>query len=92
MNAYHSQQKFLRVNNFTKSVDSIHYYDSIIVIEKKKKEKSFHEKTGHVNIQNSASQKRNIAEKVFERIKWNSFLYINAPLRFFRLPGFSHWK
>ena len=92
LNAYHSQQKSLRVNNFTKSVDSIHYYDSIIVIEKKKKEKPFHEKTGHEIIQNSASQERNIAEKVLERIKWNFFLFINIPLRFLRLPGFTSWK
>lgn len=92
LNAYHSQQKTLLINNFTKSVDSIHYYDSIIVIEKKKKEKPFHEKTGNVIIQNSASQKRKISEKVLERIKWNLFLYINVTLRFFRLPGFTHWK
>lgn len=38
LNAYHSKQRSLRVNGFTKSVDSIHYYDSIIVIEKKKRE------------------------------------------------------
>lgn len=37
LNANHSKQKLLQVNGFTKSVDSIHYYDSIIVIEKKKR-------------------------------------------------------
>lgn len=46
LNAYHSKEKSLKTNSFTKSVDSIHYYDSIIVIEKRIKEKPFHEKTG----------------------------------------------
>jgi 23S rRNA U2552 (ribose-2'-O)-methylase RlmE/FtsJ len=91
LNAYHSQQKSLMINNFTKSVDSIHYYDSIIVIEKKKKEKPFHEKTGKAIFPNS-SQKMKIAEKVLEIIKWNLFFYTNVTLRFFRLPGFTHWK
>ena len=34
LNAYHSTQKSLPVTSFTKSVNSIHYYDSIVVIEK----------------------------------------------------------
>ena len=47
LHAYHSRQRALRVNNFTDSVDSIHYYDSIIVIEKKKRIEPPHaEKTG----------------------------------------------
>jgi hypothetical protein len=91
LNAYHSQQKSLMINNFTKSVDSIHYYDSIIVIEKKKKEKPFHEKTGKAIFPNS-SQKMKIAEKVLEIIKWNLFFYTNVTLRFFRLHCFTHWK
>ena len=32
LNAFHSEQKNLKVNSFTKSVDSIHYYDSIIAV------------------------------------------------------------
>jgi len=37
LNAYHSEQMSLKVNEFTKSVNSIHYYDSIIVLEKKQR-------------------------------------------------------
>jgi hypothetical protein len=52
LNAYHSSQnKYfgIKVNEFTKSVDSIHYYDSIIVIEKKRREQPPHsEQTGVV--------------------------------------------
>lgn len=35
INAWHSKQIALRVNNFTKSTFAIHYYDSIIVLEKR---------------------------------------------------------
>jgi 23S rRNA U2552 (ribose-2'-O)-methylase RlmE/FtsJ len=47
LNAYHSDQKSLKVNDFTKTVDSIHYYDSMIVIEKRKREKPYYEMTGN---------------------------------------------
>jgi len=36
LNAYHSQNKKFKVNEFTRSADSIHFYDSIVVIEKKR--------------------------------------------------------
>jgi hypothetical protein len=39
INAYHSRQRKLKISNFTQSVDSLHYYDSILVIEKRKIEK-----------------------------------------------------
>tara|TARA_R110000824_G_scaffold129779_1_gene291361 strand:+ start:126 stop:794 length:669 start_codon:yes stop_codon:yes gene_type:complete len=38
LNAYHSKNDLLQVSEFTKSVDSIHYYDSILVIEKSRKD------------------------------------------------------
>ena len=46
LNAYHSREIFLKPGPLTKSVDSIHYYDSMLVIEKKKREKPFDETTG----------------------------------------------
>ncbi len=39
LNAFHSEQRKHKINNFTKSVNSIHYYDSVLVIEKRKREK-----------------------------------------------------
>ena len=42
LHAYHSRQSNFKVSNFTKNVDSIHYYDSIMIIEK---EKEKHQKT-----------------------------------------------
>ena len=90
LNAYHSQQKSLKVNSFTKSVDSIHYYDGIIVIEKMKKtQEPHHEKTGIPTIDNA--KKRNFLQKVINAGESVSLSAINKVLRFFRLPGFI-WK
>jgi len=46
INAYHSKTRRLSVTEFTKSVHSLHFYDSILVIEKRPIEKPFHLKTG----------------------------------------------
>ena len=47
INAWHSVQKRrLGVTDFTESVHSLHYYDSLLVIEKRPTEKPFHLKTG----------------------------------------------
>lgn len=35
LNAYHSTEKSLKIDSFTTSVNSLHYYDSILVIEKR---------------------------------------------------------
>lgn len=88
LNAYHSTQNTLKVNSFTKSVDSIHYYDSVIVIEKRKKKPPFHEKTGTASFDNF-SPKKTLPQKVFKKMKFISFTVINKILRFFRLPGFQ---
>jgi hypothetical protein len=86
LNAYHSEQKSLKVNNFTKTVDSIHYYDSIIVIEKKMRSQPIHEKTGSLTFKNIPKKKG-----VFEIVRRILFLLINVPLRFFKLGGYE-WR
>jgi hypothetical protein len=50
INAWHSVQSGLTVTDFTRSVHSLHYYDSILVIEKRPMEKPFHSKTGNAEI------------------------------------------
>ena len=82
LNAYHSKQKSLKISEFTKSVDSIHYYDSIIVIEKKEKKPPFDTKTGIPSFEDN--KKNNIKFKII-----NVFIkLINIILRFLRLPSF----
>jgi hypothetical protein len=47
IHAWHSlEPERLNVNNFTKSAHSLHFYDSILVIEKRPVEKPFTRKTG----------------------------------------------
>ena len=47
INAWHSKQpRRLSISDFTKSVNGLHYYDSILVIEKKATEKPYRIKIG----------------------------------------------
>ncbi|NVK42262.1 MAG: class I SAM-dependent methyltransferase [Oceanospirillaceae bacterium] len=80
IHAYHSQQRGLQPNFFTKNVDSVHYYDSIVVIEKKKREAPIDKKSGKESYpSNYHIQKTNLKRFVLT--------LINKILRFFRLPG-----
>jgi 23S rRNA U2552 (ribose-2'-O)-methylase RlmE/FtsJ len=90
LNAYHSEQRSLRVNKFTQSVDSIHYFDSMIVIEKRKKEKPYAERTGNRRFPEPAESKV-LLLKVVKEIQRRSIAIINTILRTFRLGGFI-WK
>lgn len=47
LNAWHSRQPLrLRVSDFTRSVDSLHFYDSVLVIEKRPRTAPEHQMTG----------------------------------------------
>ena len=46
LNAWHSEQASLVVDDFTRSADSIHFYDSIVVIEKQERVPPEHRHTG----------------------------------------------
>ena len=86
LNAFHSRQKNLKVNSFTKTVDSIHYYDSIIVIEKKEIAPPYLEKSGIESFKNEVKltsvQKAKIKSKVL------ILTIVNKILRYFKLPDF----
>jgi hypothetical protein len=84
LNAYHSEQKRLAVNDFTKSVDSIHYYDSIVVIEKREREAPYHKKTGNISFLRADKKETGIFKAVIVSM-------INKVLRFFRLKSIV-WK
>ena len=92
LNAYHSQQKGLTISKFTDSVDSLHYYDSILVIEKKKKLKLSNESTGTGVFQHNVIPEN---LNIFERAKMKANrIYItktNQILRFFKFRGYI-WK
>ena len=96
LNAYHSKQRSFRVNGFTKSVDSIHFYDSIIVIEKKKREKpSYAEKTGNVSF--TTEYPESPTKRKLYLMKYNFIHAINLILRFLGIKyslriGGIFWK
>ena len=84
LNAYHSEQKKLKVSEFTKSVNSIHYYDSIIVIEKAKREKPHVEKTGNLVFHETDQDLYHVSKNKLVRIIKKR---INKLLRFLNIPG-----
>lgn len=87
LNAYHSEQKKLLVNEFTRSVDSLHYYDSILVIEKRNREKPSEEITGNKSFQFVPKPESTFVRKAKD-IALVVLKITNKALRFFRLPGF----
>jgi hypothetical protein len=86
LNAWHSRQRSLRVNDFTQSVDSITYYDGVIVIEKKRKEHPPHaEQTGNPSFESDAP--RTPLHKKLHGIKRKFLWVINATFRFLGIKG-----
>jgi hypothetical protein len=91
LNAYHSNQRSLKVNEFTKSVSSIHYYDSVVVLEKKIMRKPYHEKTGIASFDSLYDKNISLSNRIAKKIA-SSLLYpMNKTLQFFRLGGII-WK
>ncbi len=50
INAWHSREGNFKVNDMTRSAYGVHFYDSIVVIEKKKMQAPQHEKSGRQTI------------------------------------------
>ncbi|HLG33414.1 MAG TPA: class I SAM-dependent methyltransferase [Bacteroidia bacterium] len=88
LNAHHSEQKSLQVNKFTESVDSIHYYDSVVVIEKKKRNKPYYESTGDFQYQDVVERKSPLV-RIIRRNGLKVLKIMNRVFRFFRMQGFG---
>ncbi|WP_143961121.1 class I SAM-dependent methyltransferase [Litoribacter populi] len=84
LNAHHSTQNSLQVDYLTKNIDSIHYYDSILVLEKKKRKTPYHEKTG------TPSFKLEHNRSKLYRVKDNFHRGINSLLAKFRVKGYDY--
>ncbi len=78
LNAYHSKQSFFKIDSLTKSAHSLHYYDNMIVIEKRKKEKPVSLQTGNPSF-SMETQKKSFVVKTAK--------CINVILSWFNLPG-----
>ena len=81
LNAYHTRQVGFKPDKFTRSADSMHFYDSILVIEKAKREQPVDLRSGDLSYESDY-------EKNSPPIKRIPLMIINKVLRFFRLPGF----
>ncbi|MHC1743468.1 MAG: class I SAM-dependent methyltransferase [Syntrophobacteraceae bacterium] len=65
LHAWHSvQAKRFSPTEFTRSVHSLHYYDSILVIEKRPIEKPFHLRTGTASVPKFAPPKRSLLDRL----------------------------
>lgn len=89
LNAYHSEQQSLQPTKFTESVDSLHFYDSILVIEKKKRSAPKQITSGQESFNDEAYKE--VRKSIVWQLKYHILFIINAGLRFFRLPGFK-WR
>jgi 23S rRNA U2552 (ribose-2'-O)-methylase RlmE/FtsJ len=81
LNAFHSEENNLQVDSFTKSAKSIHYYDSIVVIEKGIITKPTSKMTGVYSFEN----KNKITS--IEKLMLQIIIHLNKLLRIFKLPG-----
>ncbi len=89
LNAFHSEQSSLVVDEFTTSVDSVHFYDSIVVIEKRPRGAPATMATGKASFSHEVPVVG--AARIVEGLKYRGVYAINKVLRFFRLGSFV-WK
>lgn len=82
LNAFHTRQKSLRPDDFTKTVNSIHYYDSMLFIEKRKRTKPLDESKGELSF-----VPHEIKRSKVERLRRDLKKGANKLLQFFRLKG-----
>lgn len=81
LHAFHSEQLSLPVSEFTKTVKGVHFYDSIVVIEKAKRQPPVDLVSGNPSFPLEPPER---AGFVLRQI-----YAINKVLRFFRLPAFK---
>ncbi len=82
LNAFHSEQKLLKVDGLTTSMDSLHFYDNVIVIERRNRTKPTTSKTGKPAFETNQ-------EVSSMSLSFRLLCFTNEILRFFRLPSFK---
>lgn len=82
LNAFHSEQKSFQVNQLTTSIDSLHYYDNVLVIEKRLRDKPIATKTGVPVFGDYTT----FPTKGFA---YDVLYLVNKILQFLRLPSFK---
>lgn len=90
LHAYFSEQSSLKVSNFTQGVKAVHYYDSIVIIEKEPREKPTRYTSGKASIANYTQEPSGFKMTKW-KIKRSVLKAINGGLRFFRIESFM-WR
>ena len=75
LHGWHSYQKKLVVSDFTKSTYAIHFYDSIVVFEKRRIEKPYHLYSGNIDekeIESIPPESSGFWRKVFKKIYYRT--------------------
>lgn len=88
LNAWHSREKSHPVSSFTKSVHSMHYYDSILVIEKRPVTKPFCSRTGTIMIPDMDTVQLTGFDRFKAKWHYKFKIKMNNLTSFFKLP----WK
>jgi hypothetical protein len=83
LNAHHSEQRSLAVDKFTRSVDSLHFYDSVLVIEKRARTPPRRVGSGKKTFNAKAAPDR----RLVTRAKYRALFVLNSGLRRLRLPS-----
>jgi cephalosporin hydroxylase len=86
LNAYHSEQSSFKENSFTRSVNSLHYYDSILVIEKKPTPKPTNGSTGTLTIPEPEKPALKGFDLLKEKARYKIRRRLNRIASFFSLP------
>lgn len=82
LNAFHSEQNSLKTDSFTKTANSIHFHDSIIVIEKKERVRPSSKITGTPSFSQSIQKKT-----ILEKFHYHFLINLNKILQKLNLPG-----
>jgi phosphodiesterase/alkaline phosphatase D-like protein len=84
INAHHSEEASLQVNEFTRSANSIHFYDSVVVIEKKERPAPTSKMTGKHSFDTSPTKKNMV-----EKIEMHFLLKTNKVLQVLGMKGYA---
>lgn len=82
----HSEQSSFKVNKYTRSINAIHFYECIVVFEKKKREKQFYESIGETKFV-EVIPGQSLPVKIVRRSGYHTLILLNKILRFFRFKG-----
>jgi hypothetical protein len=83
LNAHYTEQPHFMVDVFTRTTNTIHYYDSIVLFKKRVMENQVHKKLANLFFNYDSTKKT-----YFERIKVDFLTKFNRKLQSYKIKGF----